>query len=69
MANFFDVLKSNYKKELLKKVSEAELEEWLRRNPMPFYWTTQDKYEYAYCEMNTGRFFTWWRKYIERYQI
>ncbi len=56
--------KSWYKNEILKFVSEKEVDEWLKRNPMPNYWQDKDKYSWAYTEMPVGMLITWWRKYI-----
>ncbi len=60
--------KIDFKKEVLKKVSEKELNEWIKRNPPPKEWNGT-KYSYAYTEMNVGSFTTWYRKNILGYKI
>lgn len=57
-------MNDRYKDKLLKKVSEKELNEWLKKNPMPYEWEDRNKYSWAYTEMPVGSFFTWWRKNV-----
>ena len=57
-----------YKSKLLLKVSEKELDGWIKRNKPPRYWK-YGKYAYAYAEMPTGRLFTWFRKKILKWEI
>jgi hypothetical protein len=56
------------KRALLKKVGENELEEWVRRNPVPIQFIG-GKYAHAYMYMNIGGFHTWVRKNILGYKI
>lgn len=50
-----------FKSELLKKVSETELNQWLEKNPCPKYWKG-GLYSWAYLEMPVGSFFSWFRQ-------
>lgn len=59
----------NYEYEMLKKVSVNELEEWLNRNPMPKNWHDRNRYSWAYTEMPSSKFLTWWRKTILGWRI
>ncbi len=57
-----------YKDELLRHISELELNEWLRRNPIPADWI-DGKYSFAYTEMPVSKFLSWWRKNFLGYKI
>lgn len=60
-------MNKDYKQLTLQKVSESELEEWLKRNHPPKEWQ-EDKYAWAYTEMPIGKFATWIRKNILMYK-
>ena len=47
-----DDKEQDYKSKLLEKVSELDLEEWLRKNPPPS--RLWKKYSWAFLEMPTG---------------
>lgn len=53
---------NDYKTEILKRVSEKELNEWLKRNPMPENWQDKNPYSWAYTEMPVGKISGWLRK-------
>lgn len=55
-----------YRAEMLKRVSEEELEEWLRRNPPPRKWQA-GKYGWAFLEMPVGSLYTYLRKNLLGY--
>ncbi len=65
-----DRTEEQYREELLAIVSEPELNEWLRRNPPPADWLmAYGKYAFAYEEMPTSSFLSWWRKVFLGYKI
>ncbi len=56
------------KNAVLKHCNEAELEQWLTRNPIPAKWKG-GPYSWAYTEMAVGGIFTWWRRNFLGYKI
>lgn len=58
----------NYKKLILAKTSLAEVDEWLKRNPVPAQWLG-NRYAWAYHEMPRNKFYTWFRKTFLGYSI
>lgn len=62
-------MKIDYKKELLKLISEKELNIWLEKNPMPDEWEDRDRYSWAYTEMPIGTYQTWYRKNVLGWDI